>query len=174
MLAIPQILVGLALAVLGRKLFWLFVAGVGFLAALAIASRFLQGSPEWLVIGLGILAALVGALLAVFVQKVAIAVAGFVGGGFLLVGILNLIGFDPGRLAWLAFLVGGILGAILLAVAFDWALIVLSSLAGAALVTEAVAPGQMASVILYLGLLVLGIVVQGALLHRERRGVVES
>src|SRR3989304_1341215 len=45
MLTIPPLLVGLALATLGRKLFWLFVAGVGFLAALSLASPRLGGSP---------------------------------------------------------------------------------------------------------------------------------
>jgi hypothetical protein len=172
MLAIPRLLVGLALAVLGRKLFWLFVAGVGFLAALSVASRWLQGSPEWLVIGLGILAGLAGALLAVFVQKVAVALAGFLGGGFLLLGLLSLIGVDPGRFGWLAFIIGGILGAILVAAAFDWALIILSSLAGASLVSEALAGGKAAAVVLYVGVLVLGIVVQAALLRQEKRGVV--
>jgi len=172
MLTIPPLLVGLALATLGRKLFWLFVAGVGFLAALNLASRWLGGSTEWLVIGLGIVAGLVGALLAVFVQKVAVALAGFLGGGFLLLGILNLVGFDPGRFGWLAFLVGGILGAILVAAAFDWALILLSSLAGASLVSEALAAGRPAAVILYVGILILGIIVQAALLRQEKRGVV--
>ena len=168
MLAIPQILVGLALATLGRKLFWLFVAGVGFLSAMTLASRWLAGSPEWLVIGLGILAGLAGALLAVFVQKVAVAVAGFLAGGFLSLGLLNLVGFNPGGISWLIFLVGGILGAVLMAVAFNWALIVLSSLAGASLISDAFAGGRPAYSILYIVVLIVGIVIQWALLRQER------
>jgi hypothetical protein len=168
MLVIPRLLFGVALSTLGRKLFWLVVAGVGFLSAMALASQWLTGSPDWLIIGLGIVAGLVGALLAIFVQKVAIAVAGFLAGGFLSLGLLNLVGIQPGGISWLIFLVGGILGAILMAVAFNWTLIVLSSLAGASLIADALAGGRPAYAILYIVVLIVGIVIQWAILRQER------
>jgi hypothetical protein len=170
MLTIPRLLVGVALSTLGRKLFWLFVAGVGFLSAMSLASRWLEGSPDWLVIGLGIVAGLIGALLAIFVQKVAVVLAGFLAGGFLLLGLVNLMGFELAAASWLAFIVGGILGAILMTAAFDWALILLSSLAGASLISDALVGGQSIYPIVYIGVLILGIVVQAVIMRQEKRG----
>jgi hypothetical protein len=72
MITVLQIVAGIGLLVLGRKLFWLFVSGIGFVAALALASRFLGGMPEWLQILLAVGVGLVGALVAIFLQKAAI------------------------------------------------------------------------------------------------------
>lgn len=170
MLTIPRLLVGVALSTLGRKLFWLFVAGVGFLSAMALASQWLEGSPGWLIIGLGIVAGLVGALLAIFVQKVAVVLAGFLAGGFLLLGIVNLFGLELAGFSWLAFIVGGILGAILMTATFDWALIILSSLAGASLISDAVAGGRAVYPVVYIAVLVLGVIIQAAIMRQEKRG----
>jgi hypothetical protein len=169
MLTIPRLLVGIALSTLGRKLFWLFVAGVGFLSAMSLASRWLEGSPDWLVIGLGIVAGVIGALLAIFVQKFAVVLAGFLAGGFLSLGLVNLIGFEMAAASWIAFFVGGILGAILMTAAFDWALIVLSSLAGASLISDALVGGRPIYPIVYIGVLILGIIIQAMLMRQEKR-----
>jgi hypothetical protein len=80
---IGRILAGALLLVLGRKLFWLFVAVVGFATGLMLATRFFQTQPEWLQLLIGIGFGLVGALLAYFFQEIAIAVAGFLAGGYI-------------------------------------------------------------------------------------------
>jgi len=65
-MAVLNILLGIALLLFGRKAFWLFVAGAGFVAGIALANQILQG-PEWinLVIGIGI--GFLAALFALFV-----------------------------------------------------------------------------------------------------------
>jgi len=55
-----------------------------------------------------------------------------------------------------------------MAVAFNWALIVLSSLAGASLIAEALAGGRPAYAILYIVVLIVGVVIQWAILRQER------
>ena len=132
-MAILNVLLGAALLFFGRKAFWLFVAGAGFVAGVSLANRILQG-PEWisLLIGLGI--GFLAALLAVLVQRFAIGLAGFLVGGYLSMQFLvPFFHLEHGWLPWLAFIVGGIVGVILVNAFLDWALIVLSSLAGASL-----------------------------------------
>jgi len=155
-----QALVGIALLLLGRKLYWLFVGGAGFALATSLALRLLEGQPAWLVVLIGLAAGLIGALLALFLQRLAVGVAGFVAGGYVLASIVPAVLAGPPWVSWVSFLVGGILGAVLVALLFDWALIALSSLAGAALVVQAFELGSLPALLLFAGLAVLGVIVQ--------------
>ena len=77
---IIEALVGVGLLAFGRKLFWLFVAGVGFAAGLALTAALFKTSPAWEVLLIAFGAGLAGALLAVFLQRIAMGVGGFIGG----------------------------------------------------------------------------------------------
>src|SRR5207249_4222169 len=107
---------------------------------------------------------LIGALLALFLQKVAIAVLGFLAGGKLAGAIATAFFIHYGQHSTIVFLVGGFIGAILLLALFDWALIVVSSLIGAHLIVfqGAITLPSSGSTILFLGLAVVGILVQAA------------
>jgi hypothetical protein len=169
MTTVLSALVGLALLVLGRKLYWLFVGGIGFVAALGLATRFVGAMPEWLQILVAVVVGLVGALLAILAQKVAIGLAGFVGGGLILALGLEMFGLDLTGLWWLAaFVVGGLIGAFVVSAAFDWALILLSSLAGASLIVEALPLGRLLEIVVYGTAVVAGIVAQAALRRAEK------
>jgi hypothetical protein len=97
---------GVILLTLGRKLFWLFVAGAGFVAAIFVVTHYVHLQAEWLVVPIAIGAGIVGALLAIFLQRLAIGVAGFLIAGYGTVAILQLADVSPGRLAWLPFVIG--------------------------------------------------------------------
>jgi len=77
-----RVLVGAFLLGFGRSLYWLFVGGVGFLAANTLASRLLEGSPRMLVLAIAVAAGLLGALLAILLQKFAVGLAGFLAGSW--------------------------------------------------------------------------------------------
>ena len=66
------VIVGAAILLFGRKLFWLFVAALGFAVGVEIATYFMHEPPVWmtLVIALGL--GILGALLAILLQKLAI------------------------------------------------------------------------------------------------------
>ena len=164
-MAILNILVGAALIFFGRKVFWLFVAGAGFVAGLSLANRMFQG-PEWvsLVIGLGI--GLLAALLAVFMQHFTISLAGFLAGGYIALQILPMLNMEGGWSTWIAFIIGGIIGVILVGAVLDWALIILSSLAGSAWIIDSLDLPQALAVIAFIALVVMGFSVQA----RELRG----
>jgi hypothetical protein len=135
-----RLILGAGLLAAGRKLFWLATGTAGFVLGAQLATRYFgeqagaaQGGP---VLVVALLAGLVGALLAVAAQQMAIGLAGFLAGGYLAHGLLQTAGVDLAGLAWLAFIVGGVVGMILAGALFDWALIGLSALAGAALVIQ--------------------------------------
>jgi hypothetical protein len=62
--------------------------------------------------------------------------------------------------------VGGLIGALLLLTLFDWALIVVSSLIGAHLIQDAIVLPPSGLTIVFLGLAVIGILVQVASFRR--------
>jgi OmcA/MtrC family decaheme c-type cytochrome len=69
---------------------------------------------------------------------------------------------------WLIFLVGGVIGALLVAAVFDLALVLLSSLAGAALVAQAVTLPAGVELAVFLVLVALGIIIQTRLFRGRR------
>ncbi len=75
--AIVGALIGIVILLFGRKLFWLCVAAVGFAAGVEIAPHLVHEPSPLLALTVAIVLGLIGALLALFLQKVAIAVLGF-------------------------------------------------------------------------------------------------
>ena len=155
-----KVLAGGLLLVLGRKLFWLYIAILGFVVGLMVASRLFQVQQEWLQLVIGIAFGIVGALLATFFQRFAIAAAGFLGGAYIATSLAASLGQNGAALTWVLFFVGGFIGAILMAMLFDWALIILSSLAGALLVIEGFNLTGPIGWLIAIGLFILGIVIQ--------------
>jgi hypothetical protein len=167
-----KILIGIALLLLGRKIFWLFVAGMGFVVAMDLVTRLFVGpqaealTPIALVAGL--VAGVIGALLAIFLQRVAVGVVGFFAGGYIVLSFLEIIGAgEMTALLWVLAFVGGIIGLVLALVLLEWALIVLSSLSGAGLIAQSAGLNRSLAVLVFVIALIVGIVVQGRMLSRE-------
>ena len=164
MAPLAGILVGLVLVLFGRRLYWVFVAGIGFLTGLALAPELLAGQPEWLILLAALGVALVGAVLAIVAQQLTIGLIGFVAGGGIGLLLLRALGVAGDAPAWAVYLVAGIVGLVLMLVLFDWALILLSSLAGANLIVAGVSarfplPHGIA-LLLLIALVIVGVVVQ--------------
>src|SRR5256712_13203956 len=79
--AIVGALIGVVILLFGRKLFWLCVAAVGFAGGVEIAPHLVHEPSPLLALVIALALGLIGALLALFLQKVAIAVLGFLAGG---------------------------------------------------------------------------------------------
>lgn len=158
-----NLLLGAALLVAGRKLFWLFIAIIGFITGIQLAARFITG-PEWIGIVIGVIVGVIFAVLAVFIEALAIGIAGFLAGGYILTTFTSMLGLNEGLLFWLFYAIGGVIGILLVMFLFDWALITLSSLAGASLIVNSL---PAAGSLLFLILFVIGLVIQGLTLQRE-------
>jgi len=166
--AIVGALIGAVILFFGRKLFWLCVAAVGFAAGVEIAPHLVHEPSPLLALAVALVLGLIGALLALFLQKVAIAVLGFLAGGKLAGSIAAAFFVHYAQYSTVIFLIGGVVGAILLLALFDWALIVVSSLIGAHLIQSAIVLPASGSTIVFIGLAVLGILVQAASLRGSR------
>jgi hypothetical protein len=82
--------------------------------------------------------------------------------------LLEFLGMGEVSFAWLAFIVGGVLGVILVGLVFDWALILLSSLVGAFLIVNAVDTSSVVGYLLFFILLAAGIAVQAGIKRRRK------
>lgn len=164
MVDILHIVIGLMLLGLGCRIFWLFVASVGFVAGLQMAQLYLGLQPLWVIWGVALLFGLVGALLAIFFQTMAIALAGFAAGATIAAYMANMVGLTA---VTLISFIGGIAGVILLYATFDWALIGLSSVIGATLVVQSLNIAPRAEMVLYAVLIVAGVLLQATMLHHQ-------
>lgn len=163
---VVDILIGLVMLTFGRKLFWLFVGCLGFVVGFHYAPYVWQVQSSLVLLILAAMTGVIGAVLALFFQKVAIGLAGFAGGGYIALNLMNLFGVRLEQIIWLPYLIGGIIGALLLFFIFDWALIFVSSLTGATIIIQAVnlAPGI--ELIVYFALFIAGILIQTALYRK--------
>jgi hypothetical protein len=131
-----RVFLGAMLMIQGRKIYWLFVGGLGFLVTLLLFDPVYSGMSERTALIIAVIVALIGAALAIFLQRLAIYVGGFLGGGYLLVLAFELFGARLGGLNFFIFLLGGIVGALIVSSAFDRALIFFSSVIGAAMIVQ--------------------------------------
>ena len=159
---ILSVLIGAVILFFGRKIFWLCVAAVGFAAGMELAPHLVHEPSQILQLSVAVVFGFIGALLALFLQKIAIAVAGFLAGGKLAMALVVAFLADGARYPGVTFIIGGIIGAILLLALFDWALIAMSAVVGAYLIGHTIVLPQTGATILFIGLVALGIVVQAA------------
>jgi hypothetical protein len=167
-------LVGVVLLLFGRRLYWLFVAGVGFLTGLELAPRLLPGRSEWVVLVTALGLALLGTILAIVAQKFIIALVGLVAGGGIGVLLLRMLGLEGGDLlTWVVYAVAGLLGVLIVLSLFEWGLILLSSLAGANLIIVGVqdwtSVSQGVAFVVMIAVAIVGVVVQASCLGAAPR-----
>jgi len=162
-LVIAHIALGGLILFTGRRLFWLFVMIAGFFFGAEVAGELLIDYPRWLVWVSAVLAGLLGALLAVVLQRVAFILAGIYGGGYLAILLVQSLGWSFSETA--VSIAGGILGALFAAVAMDWAIIVLSTLAGAGIIIGALGLHSAMGLLAGGALAALGVIVQAAQLR---------
>ena len=169
-LSVPTVglLVGAAILLLGRKLFWLFVAAIGFALGAELAPRIIQQPVPVVTLIIALALGFIGALLAIVLQKFSIAASGFLAGGWF---ALAVYAFFAGHVtnSLIVFLVGGVLGAIVFFALFDLALIVFSSLVGARFIAMTILLPQTARTVLFILLVIVGIAVQRSMLSPARR-----
>ncbi|MFH1062661.1 MAG: hypothetical protein V1747_07245 [Candidatus Omnitrophota bacterium] len=159
-LEIVYIIFGILLLMLGRKLFWLFAGMTCFVIGLEYAGLFLPGRSDKAVLIVALICAIVGIVLAFVVQKAGLGIAGFLAGGYISMMLIRELGFSLAWLPWVIFILGGVLGAILIAVIFDLALIILSSVIGAFLIIQTTGFSLYLTKILFLLLTAIGIITQ--------------
>jgi hypothetical protein len=102
------------------------------------------------------------AILAVVLQKIMVGIAGFIAGGYLGVTLFDTLQVQFTEWKWAVFLVGGLVGILLVKILFDLALVIISSAAGATLIVRAINIEGPKALIILLVLILTGIVIQSA------------
>jgi len=144
----------------GRRLYWLFLGMLGFVFAFDLAERVIHGQPYDVKLVFAVAAGVLGAGLAIFLQKFAILAGGFLAGGYLFVGLMRELGLRTAPYHWLLFVAGGLIGAFLMKVLFGWTLILLSSAVGAVLILQSLHLSTQITHPLFILLVVLGFFIQ--------------
>ena len=169
--SVVNIVIGCAVLLFGRQLFWLFVGGVGFALGMAVTTQFLTGVPHWEVVGIALVAGLLGAWCAMIFERIAVAVAGFLAGSAIAMWVVGITASRYGPPVWIAVAAGGVVGALVVAAVFDGALIVLSSALGAILVAESTTVRPASTAAVFTLLLAFGIIAQTNRWRRRKRRV---
>ena len=164
-----DILAGLVLLFAGRRLFWLFVACIGFASGYHYAQQILSVHSPALILILSIAVGALGAVIAIFFQKAAIVIAGFAAGGYIGLNLIDQFSRLSTQMIWLPYIIGGIIGALILYFIFDWALIFLSTLTGAILIVQAVSFSPSVEIVLFIFLILVGAAIQAKSLTGAQR-----
>ena len=171
MQAVIDIVAGAVLLLVGRKLYWLFVAIAGFYVGFEVARAVFVGPPQWVIWVAAAAAGVIGALVAMLFQRVAFALGGFYAGAYL--ALVAAERFLPSAAGPAIVIIGGVIGAIAASLVMDWAIIVLSSMVGAALIVSYLNLGQVGNLLAYAGLLAVGIVAQAQLMRPPTDGATQ-
>lgn len=163
-LLLANLLVGTAMLLFGRKLFWVFVAGTGFCVGALLAAEGLGPRGDWQAVAVALVAGLAGAAVALYAQKIAVGIAGILAGAYLGYILGTAAQFDIAP--WIAAVAGGIVGGLVLSALFNWALMALSSLVGAAVIAQTLPLARPWPTLVFVVLLGVGIVLQ-ARQHRR-------
>jgi len=157
-----QLFAGSILLIAGKKLYWFFVGILGAIAGLFISETFFhpQSWGDRVLVAVGIGAAF--AILALILQRIMIGVAGFIAGGYLGVALIDTLQLPVTEYRWVVFILGGLVGILIVKMLFDLSLVIISSSAGAILITRAINLEGAKSLIVLLVLILAGIIVQSA------------
>jgi hypothetical protein len=166
-MVIFSFLLGIALLVMGKRLFWFCIGGIGFIFGFDFAEQMMHGQHQSVIFLIALLVGILSAMIAIFFQKFALLATGFFGGGYLLIELLQIFGIRTASYHWIVFIGGGVVGALLISFLFGWTLIIFSSLMGSFLILKTVHLGPPVSALLFSALTMLGILIQTGLLKKS-------
>ena len=158
-------IIGGILLFLGHELNFLFAGAMAALLGVRLTPLLPPQWPGWadyaFVIGLGVIAA-VAVLLN---ERVGYFISGFLAGGLMLVEY-----YAPGTLTvpWLPFVVGGIIGSLVIGVFTDWALILVTAAIGAAYLLNLFVLDPMLEILIGAGLFIVGALTQVIIMQSQK------
>jgi len=157
---------GVLLLFYGKRLFWLAAALVAFLFGWDLFGALL--GPEISLV-LAVVLGIVFAWLAIKFVKIAAYIVGFLAGAVALFSLVGTFGFDMSR--FILYGIGGAIGLILVAVAFDWGLILITAWAGASAIIFGLqnwtSMSSTLATVVFLALMIVGVFWQAS---RKRKG----
>jgi len=150
---------------LGRELNFLFAAAMAGLIGLRLTPLLPPQWPGWTDYAFIGLLALIAAAITLINERVGYFLSGLLAGGYFLVEY-----YEPGVLTFplLPFIVGAMIGSIILGIFTEWALMVVSSLIGAYYVTNLFTLSPTAEILVGSGLFIIGALTQVILMRMQK------
>jgi hypothetical protein len=158
--------IGGILLFLGRELNFLFAGAMAALIGFRLTPLLPPQWPAWSDAAFMITLALIAAIIVLINERVGYFLSGFLAGGFLLIEY-----YAPNLLTvpLLPFIVGGVIGALILGLLTEWALILVSSGIGAAYVLNLFRLNPTAEILIGAGLFVIGAVTQVVIMQAQKK-----
>ena len=150
---------------LGRELNFLFAASMAALIALRLTPVLPLHWPAWSDYAFMAAVAIFAAALTIANERVGYFISGFLVGSSFLVEY-----YEPGMLTLplLPFLVGGALGAIVIGIFTEWALVIVSCLVGAYFVTNLFTLSSSGELLVGAGLFIIGALTQIVIMRIQK------
>ena len=164
---ILYVFIGAVLLILGRKYAWIFAAGIVYFITLEVIAKIATDLPYILAIFIALVFAASSALIASLTKPLAISLAGFLVASYLFSLLASAYKWFP-KLDWAPYLAGGVLGLVMIAAVPDWTMLVFSSVVGALMVTRGLSVSPAWMLVYFLGIALVGIIVQLLILILER------
>jgi hypothetical protein len=150
---------------LGRELNFLFAAAMAGLIGLRLTPLLPPQWPGWTDYAFIGALALVAAAITLINERVGYFLSGLLAGGYFLVEY-----YEPGVLTFplLPFIVGAMIGSIIIGIFTEWALMIVSSLIGAYYVTNLFTLSPTAEILVGSGLFIIGALTQVILMRMQK------
>jgi hypothetical protein len=157
--------IGFMMLIAGRPIYSVFVGSIAFLVGTYLADLITVLPPEWNSFFIPILFAVIGVALTQALKRWTAMVAGFIAGGLMILNLPNAFGSGGYWNSPVLFVIAGIISVILLYFAFDFALIVLSSLMAVTLTLSYMRVGNLDQGVMFLILAIFGMITQYLILQ---------
>ena len=150
---------------LGRELNFFFAAAMAALIGLRLTPLLPQEWPQWSHYAFMIGLAIAAALIVIRGERIGYFISGFLVGSYFLVEY-----YEPGvlTLPLLPFLVGGAIGALIIGMFTEWALLIVSCLIGAYFLTGLFVLSPTAEILVGSGLFIIGALTQVILMRMQK------
>jgi hypothetical protein len=150
---------------LGRELNFLFAAAMAAFIGLRLTPLLPAQWPGWTDYAFMGVLALVAALITLRNERVGYYLSGFLAGGYFLIEY-----YEPGVLTFplLPFIVGAVIGSLIIGLFTEWALMIVSCLLGAYYVTNLFTLSPTAEILVGSGLFLIGALTQVILMRMQK------
>ncbi len=150
---------------LGRELNFLFAAAMAALIGLRLTPLLPPQWPGWTDYAFMGVLAIIAAAITILNERVGYFLSGFLAGGYFLIEY-----YEPGVLTFplLPFIVGAVIGSIIIGIFTEWALMVVSCLIGAYYVTNLFTLSPTAEILVGSGLFIIGALTQVILMRMQK------
>jgi hypothetical protein len=129
--------------------------------------QYLIGQPSWMILLISSVLALLGAILAYTIQRLAAGIAGFATGWFLTNYLLAYFQVDLDQYEVLVPIIVGIICSILIMSFYDWGVIILSSIAGSAIIVSGMSFAPRIEIAMLISFALIGMLVQAIIYFQE-------